>query len=123
MNRIKKNKGQTFGEFIKRIEDPNSTYPWVAKDLPENPSSLEKAKYELCQKILGYQEENNLSDEILAQKLELSQEQTLQILFGWIDNFTLDSLITYANKLFSPSQIQIILRQTPKPKSSHVRTV
>jgi len=50
--------------------------------LPENPSSLEKAKYELCQKILGYQEDNDLSDEILAQKLELSKEQTLQILFG-----------------------------------------
>ncbi|CAG8747537.1 16063_t:CDS:2, partial [Racocetra persica] len=54
----------------------------LAKDLPENPSSLQKAKYELCQKILSYQEDNNLSDELLAKKLGLSKEQTLQILFG-----------------------------------------
>ncbi|CAG8753475.1 16751_t:CDS:2, partial [Cetraspora pellucida] len=55
-----------------------------AKDLPENPTSLQKAKYELCQKILGYQEDNNLSDELLAKKLGLNKEQTLQILFGKI---------------------------------------
>ncbi|CAG8546371.1 14277_t:CDS:2, partial [Racocetra fulgida] len=54
----------------------------IAKDLPENPTSLQKAKYELCQKILGYQEDNNLSEELLAKKLGLSKEQTLQILFG-----------------------------------------
>jgi len=39
-------------------------------------------KYEICEKILTYQQDNNLSDEIIAQKLELSKEQTLQILFG-----------------------------------------
>ena len=116
---MKKN-NRSFKEYLKEIEQPD--YPWVAKDLPKNPTSLEKAKYELCQKILGYQEDNNLSDEILAKKLELSKEQTLQILFGWIDNFTLDSLIIYTNKLFSPTQIQVILRQT-RSKSPHVRTV
>jgi len=80
---MKKNnqKYQSFGEFVKHIEDPNSDYPWVSKDLPENATSLEKAKYELCEKILGYQEDNKLSDEILAQRIGLSKDETLQILF------------------------------------------
>lgn len=114
------NQKKAFKEYLQQIEQPN--YPWVAKDLPENPTSLQKAKYELCQKILGYQEDNNLSDELLAKKLGLNKEQTLQILFGWIENFTLDSLIVYTNKLFSPTQIQVILRQN-KPKSPHARVV
>jgi predicted XRE-type DNA-binding protein len=53
----------------------------VAKDLPENASSLEKAKYNLCEKILGYQEDNRLSDEKIARQIGLKKEKTLQILF------------------------------------------
>ena len=68
-----------FKEVLAEIESPD--YPWVAKDLPEKATQVEKAKYELCQKILGYQEDNNLSDEEISRQLGINKEKTLQILF------------------------------------------
>jgi predicted XRE-type DNA-binding protein len=53
----------------------------VAKDLPENATSLEKAKYNICEKILGYQEDNQLSDEKISRQIGINKKKTLQILF------------------------------------------
>jgi hypothetical protein len=79
----KKSKASTkkreFARYLQEIEKPS--YPWVAKDLPAGANSLERAKYELCEKILAYQEDNNLSDEKLARQIGLNKERTLQILF------------------------------------------
>ncbi|CAH1759008.1 10191_t:CDS:2, partial [Entrophospora sp. SA101] len=47
----------------------------IAKDLPENPTSLEKAKYELCEKILAYQEDNHLSDEEISRRIGLNNDE------------------------------------------------
>ena len=107
MNKTEK-KHQNFEEFIKQIEDPSSDYPWVAKDLPENPTVLEKTKFEFCQKILAYQQDNNLSDEEVSQQLQLTKKKTLKLLFCWIDSFTLDELVNYASKLFEPLEVGII---------------
>lgn len=114
-----------FKKYLKEIESPY--YPWVAKDLPENATPVEKAKYELCQKILGYQEDNNLTDEEISHRLGLNQEKTLQILFCWINKFTLDKLITYADKLIAPTKIQVVIRETrpypTKTRSLYARKV
>jgi len=72
-------KEKDFKDYLAKIE--SSDYPWSAKDLPENPTSLEKAKYKLCQKILAYQKDNDLSDKELAKRMKLKYEETLQILY------------------------------------------
>ena len=69
---------------------------------PENPTPSEKARYELCEKILGYQEDNNLSDEVMTRKLHLTQAELEDILFCRISKFTLDNLLNYASQLFAP---------------------
>jgi len=115
MTKIEK-KYQNFEEFIKQVEDPNSDYPWVAKDLPENPTALEKVKFEICQKILDYQQDNNLSDEKISQQLQLTKEKTLKLLFCWIDDFTLDELINYASKFFEPLEVGIIRAESRLPQ-------
>lgn len=89
----KTEKYQSFEEFIKQVEDPNSAYLWAAKDLPEKPTVLEKAKFAICQKILTYQQVNNLSDKRISQQLQLTKKKTLKLLFCWIDDFTLDGLV------------------------------
>ena len=111
-------KEKSFKEYLKETE--STDYPWSAKDIPENPTPLEKIKYKLCQKILSYQQNNNLSDKELAKRMKLSYEETLQILFCWIEKFTLDNLVNYANKLLTSSQLEIIVRETKK--TSHART-
>ena len=55
------NKEKEFENFIRKIEDPNSQYPWVAKGLLENATPSEKVKYNLCQKVLAYKQDNHLS--------------------------------------------------------------
>ena len=67
-------KEKEFKKYLEKIESPD--YPWVAKGCPENPTALEKAKYELCEKILGYQEDNDLSDEEISHRLGISKEKT-----------------------------------------------
>jgi len=48
-----------FEKALQEAEDPKN----VGKgfwDLPKNPTPSQLVKYELCEKILGYQEVNNL---------------------------------------------------------------
>src|SRR5205085_10431134 len=75
--------------------------------LPENASFLEKIKYELCQKILVYQQDNHLTCEETAQKLGLSLSQTIEILRGNTAAFAIDSLINYVDNLHIPFEIKI----------------
>jgi hypothetical protein len=112
------NQKKPFKEYLAEIEDPN--YQGGSWALPENPTPLEKAKYELCEKILGYQEDNNLSDKELRQKTGLSQDKLEDILFTRIEKVNSDELINVASKLFAPCQVEITIR---KDKSTHARVV
>src|SRR3954466_11990501 len=105
----KKEKEQ-FKKHLERIEDPKNNQE-VNYDLPENPTPLQVAKFDICQRILAYQQDNNLSDEELAEKINLSIPEMEEVLFCQIEKFTLDRLMTYANNLFNPSQIKIIITQ------------
>jgi transcription initiation factor IIE alpha subunit len=66
---------------------------------------LERSKHELCREILLYQKKHKLSDEELANKMELTLAETEDILYYRIAYFTLDRLMTYANKLFKQESI------------------
>ncbi|CAG8625982.1 5824_t:CDS:2 [Paraglomus occultum] len=69
-----------FEKALQEAEDPKNIGQgsW---SLPRNATAAEKTKYELCEKILGYQEDNNLSDEAMARKLHLTQTELEDILF------------------------------------------
>jgi hypothetical protein len=64
-------KEKSFKEYLAEIEDPKNIGQgsWA---LPRNATAAEKTKYELCEKILDYQEDNHLSDEIMTRKTHLT---------------------------------------------------
>lgn len=89
---------------------------------PENPTPSEKAKYELCRQMVAYKQDNNLSTEKIAERINLTNSETQDILFYHIDYFTLDRLITYAGHLFSTSEVKVII-EPKKDNNPHARTV
>ena len=109
-----------FEKILQEAEDPKNIGKgsWAC---PENPTPSEKAKYELCEKILGYQEDNNLSDVIMTRKLHLTQNELEDILFCRISKFNLDYLMNTASKLFLPDEIKLIVK--PKKDNLYARTV
>ena len=108
---------KTFKEVLAEIENPKDVGNgfW---DLPENPTPSQLVKYELCEKILGYQEENKLSDTQIAKKINLNLSKTKDILFCRIEKVNSDELINAVSSLFSPAEIKIIVEQ--KKASSYV---
>src|SRR5437763_16992072 len=103
---VKNNK--SFKEVLAEVEDPKN-YRQGSWALPRNATPAEKTKYEICEKILGYQENNNLSDEAVARKLHLTQSELEDILFCRISKFSLDYLMNVVNKLFSPNEIKVVV--------------
>lgn len=95
-----------FEKYLSEIENPQNDQE-ENYDLPENPTPLEMAKYNICQNILRYKREKNLSREQVAQQIQLSKAETEEILFCHINNFTLDRLTEYASRLFSHLEIKI----------------
>ena len=85
-------------KIIEELSSPN--YFRCNMALPRNANPLEKSKYKLCKKILAYKQDNNLTTEQLAQRINLTIPETESILFARINEFTMDRLITYASNLF-----------------------
>jgi hypothetical protein len=103
---------QEFEKLCRILSDPN--YLSGSWALPENPTLLEKSKYDLCKKILVYKQKHNLGTEKLAKKIKLSVPETEDILYCHIDYFTFDRLLDYAGKLFSPSEISVVVEEKSK---------
>lgn len=111
---------QSLEEFIEYLEKPNSDYSLVAKDLPENPNTVDKFKFDICQMIITYKHEKKLTSEELAKRIHLnidalveSHREELQkdiiqkILFCWIEYFSLGELIVYAEQLSLSIELKI----------------
>lgn len=73
----------------------------------KNASVSEKTKYQFSQVITRYLVKNNLSETEMAQKLGLDKNATAKLLRGYVENFSLDSLIAYTEKLHLPLQVKI----------------
>jgi|SRR6185312_2230248 len=101
---------QEFEKYLEKIEDPKNERE-INRSLPVNATPLQVTKYKLCKKILSYQIENNLNDEDLTKKLDLSRAEIEDILFCEIEKFTLDRLLTYTSRLFSLPEIEIIVKE------------
>src|ERR1043165_602001 len=106
MNKVKKE--QSFKQVLTEIENPKNIGQgsWA---LPRNATAAEKTKYEICEKILGYQEDNGLSDEAMARKIHLTVSETEDILYCRISKFNLDYLINIAKKLFFPAEVRVVV--------------
>ena len=117
---MKSNQKKPFKEVLAEIESPQDwgNGSWA---LPENPTPLEKAKYELCRQIVAYKQDNELSTKKIAEKINLTNSETQDILLYHIDYFTLDRLITYAGRLFSPREIKVVVE--PEKHNLHARNV
>lgn len=96
-------------EIREKTSDPN--YPYKNKILPVNASAEEKFKYQICQAILVYQQENNLPAEEVAKKIEISLNKTYDILLGRIKGFELKELANYLEKLHVPFEVRITNRK------------
>ncbi len=93
--------------FRDKLSSPNYKKSSIA--LPENPTELERAKYELCQLITKYHLKNKLKQKELAAKLEIDASRMSDILRGKIDSFTLDRLLGYAEKIHPRLRLKIIV--------------
>src|SRR6185436_100052 len=104
----KRNINKLFGEEkeIKEICDKlsNPNFSGGSSFLPKNASLLEQSKYNLCQKILAYQQKKKLTTKKIAQQIQLTTPETEDILHCHIDKFTLDRLMDYAERLAIPLQ-------------------
>ena len=103
---------------LKRVREKEGVVNIV---LPKNATFLEKVKYETCQAILAYQQDNKLTYRNISQKIGISSEQTVDMLRGNIASFALDSLITYAEKLDIPYQIKIVSEESFSSRKTNSR--
>src|SRR5436190_14353460 len=104
---------QDFKKYLEELDNPKNNQE-VNYALPENPTPLQVAKFEICQEILGYKLDNNLTREQVAERIDLSKAEAEGILFCRIEEFTLDRLVEYASKLLDPIRVKVIL----EPKKS-----
>src|SRR6266487_4131765 len=88
----------------KRIARPG--YRRVNIGLLPNATESDKVKYHLCLSISRYQDENNLSEKELAQRLEINQVRLEYILFRHLDKLTLEELFNYLEKLPLPLKLK-----------------
>lgn len=93
-------------EIIAKISDPN--YEVGEYVLPEDASVEDKFKYEICQTILTYQQENKIAYQKIAQQLKLPFTEAMALLKKRINNFTLKELVSYLEKLTIPCRVKII---------------
>ena len=91
-------------EIVKKMQQPD--YHQKSRGLSWNATPTDKAKYEIQQNILRHKRENNLSEQDLKQILGIKEKRKLEcLLFAHIENFSLDELFSYAEKLTISLQV------------------
>lgn len=85
---------------LERMRQPG--YHHINRGLVPEATPTDKAKYEICQSILRYFQENNISDQELKKRLEC-------LLYCHIDTFNLDELGEYSIKLLGDFNLKMVL--------------
>lgn len=89
---------------LERMRKPD--YHHISRGLTLDSTPTDKAKYEIQQNILRYKRENNLSEKEIGKMLGIKSAKKLEcLLFAHIENFSLDELFSYAEKLTIPLRI------------------
>ena len=89
----------TLKRVRERLSDPSYTGGNLA--LPANATEVDRAKYQLCQLVAKYQREHRLLQKDIASKVGVDESRISDILRGKIESFTLDRLVSYAERLVS----------------------
>ena len=89
---------------LKKMRQPG--YHQINRGLTLDATPTDRAKYEIQQNILGFVQDNNISDQNLKKILEIKEKKRLEcLLFAHIENFSLDELFAYAEKLTIPLRV------------------
>ncbi|CAI2186700.1 18502_t:CDS:10 [Funneliformis geosporum] len=88
---------------------PNSDYPLVAKDLPENPDAKDKLKFDICQAIINYKQKKKLTVEELAKRIDLDIDPAVES-----HRENTGELIDYAEQLFLSLELKVNFDSKPK---------
>ncbi len=75
--------------------------------LPENPTTLEKFRWDLCQKILRYKRENDLTLEEIGRTLGIDKGKVSKIVRHRIEDFSTDRLIGYVQILYPETKLKV----------------
>ena len=97
---------RTLKRIREKLSDP--AYEGGSFIISEDASEVDRAKYQLCQLIVKYQRENKLLQKQVADKLGIDESRISEILRGKTDSFTLDRLVSYAEKLYGNVQVKIV---------------
>ena len=94
---------------LRRVRDKLSDVNYQGGNLalPANATEVDRAKYQLCQLIVKYQRERGLLQKEIAAKVGVDESRISDILRGRVESFTLDRLISYAEKLHPGLRVQI----------------
>jgi len=95
----------TLKRIREKLSDPN--YRGGNLALPKNTTEVDRAKYQLCQLIARYQRERGLLQKDIARKIGVDESRISDILRGKIESFTLDRLVSYAEKLHPGLRVQV----------------
>jgi predicted XRE-type DNA-binding protein len=95
----------TLTRIRRKLSDPR--YPGGNLALPERATAADRAKYQLCQLIARYQREHGLLQKDIARHIGVDESRISDILRGKIENFTLDRLIGYAEKLHPGLRVRV----------------
>ena len=90
---------EEFERVVKRISKSDKR---TNIGLASNASGEEKAKYKFCKTIACYTLENNISEQELAERLEVSHSKVEKVIFCHIDELDLKELVNYVDKLSLP---------------------
>ena len=90
----------------------------ISCSLPVHPTYIQLVKHNICQQIIIFRSRKNLTNEVLAKKMEITIAELEDILERNYDCFTLDRLFSYIDKLFS-LELDIKLES----KKDHLREV
>ena len=99
-------KEATLTRIRTKLSDPDFKGGNIA--LPAHASTTDRAKYRLCQLIAQHQRERGLLQKDIAEKIGVDESRISDILRGKIESFTLDRLISYAEKLHPGLKVEIV---------------
>lgn len=87
------NKNQ-IAKALKKLEKAEGTLA-----LPENPTALEKFRWDICQKFIKYKLAHNCSQKEMAKLIGIDESKMSKILHHRIEDFSTDRLISLYEKL------------------------
>lgn len=74
---------------------------------PENPTPLEKFRWDLCQKFVRFKHKNELAQKDMAKIMSIDEAKVSKILRHRIDEFSTDRLIDLYSKLDPDLKLKI----------------